>query len=477
MESKLKALDAELQLLALTRGKTDTVVEKGNNKIARHREGLRKIVANVEDLKMDIEKGKLEAAESIEDVKAWGASIEKTIDEVDLQVADLTRYLEEIGTKEKTQKLEEEEAILAKRREDELQFEKLKLKQKSKLQSLDQPTAKPPSKGNVKMPKLVITKYDSTYEKWLSFWNKFEAEINAADIAPVTKFAHLKELLESNVCETIDGLPFNSEGYKRAKNILKSNYGKTSEIVRAYIDNISALPVISGSKPNEIHKFWQTLNYNVQALETLGKLSGCLSMVRGVLDKLPGIKADLVNGKPGWQDWGFAELMRSLEEWKAIHPMEVNESVHEISPSQPSHLRSRPPRPPHTPRTPHDNSFYAQDRGPISRCVCVYCDRETHRSWECDSVTSPAERRRILQSKRLCFNCTGTQHNASQCRSRPPPRVPAGPCAPPVVPALGRAHGRGRGGRAQARGGRQGRGRTRGGGRVRGAAVLLHEIY
>ena len=78
MEPKLKALDAELQLLALTRGKTNTVVEKGNNdKISRHREALRKIVANVEDLKMDIEKGKLEAAESIEDVKAWSASIEK----------------------------------------------------------------------------------------------------------------------------------------------------------------------------------------------------------------------------------------------------------------------------------------------------------------------------------------------------------------------------------------------------------------
>ena len=92
MEAKLKVLDAELQLLALTRGETDTVVEKGSNdKIARHREALRKIVANIEDLKLDIEKGKLEAAESIEDVKAWGATIEQTIDEVDLQVADLTR--------------------------------------------------------------------------------------------------------------------------------------------------------------------------------------------------------------------------------------------------------------------------------------------------------------------------------------------------------------------------------------------------
>ena len=80
MEAKLKALDAELQLLALTRGKTDTVVEKGSNdKIARHREAWRKIVANIEDLKLDIEKGKLEAAESIEDVKAWGHQSNKQL--------------------------------------------------------------------------------------------------------------------------------------------------------------------------------------------------------------------------------------------------------------------------------------------------------------------------------------------------------------------------------------------------------------
>ena len=122
MEAKLKALDVELQLLALTRSKTDTVVEKGSSeKIARHREALRKVVVNIENLKLDIEKGKLEAAESIKEVKAWGATIEQTIDEVDLQVADLTRCLEEVETKEKNQKRGEEEAILAKRREKELQ--------------------------------------------------------------------------------------------------------------------------------------------------------------------------------------------------------------------------------------------------------------------------------------------------------------------------------------------------------------------
>ena len=98
------------------------------------------------------------------------------------------------------------------------------------------------------MPKLVKTKYDGTYEKWLSFWNKFEAEIDAADIPPVTKFAHLKELLKSDVCESIGRLPFSSEDYERAKNILKFNYDKSSEIVRAY--NINTLPVVTGCNPN-----------------------------------------------------------------------------------------------------------------------------------------------------------------------------------------------------------------------------------
>ena len=56
-----------------------------------------------------------------------GTTIEQITDEADMQVADLTRYLEEVETKEENQKREEEEAILAKKREDELQFEKLKI--------------------------------------------------------------------------------------------------------------------------------------------------------------------------------------------------------------------------------------------------------------------------------------------------------------------------------------------------------------
>ena len=49
----------------------------------------------------------------------------------------------------------------------------------------------------------------------------------------MTKFAYLKELVDAKVRAEIDGLPFTTEAYERAKNILISEYGKTREIVNA----------------------------------------------------------------------------------------------------------------------------------------------------------------------------------------------------------------------------------------------------
>ena len=53
------------------------------------------------------------------------------------------------------------------------------------------------------------------FENWLPFWNKFEAEIDYTTLPAVTKFAYLKEPVESKVRADIDGLLLNSEGYER----------------------------------------------------------------------------------------------------------------------------------------------------------------------------------------------------------------------------------------------------------------------
>ena len=97
-------------------------------------------------------------------------------------------------------------------------------------------------------------------------------------------------------------------------------------IINAYVENIHGLPVISGTHPAKIHDFFETLLYNVQSLETLGKTSDCKALVRGALNKLPGIKAELFQGKPDWKTWDFTQLINALCEWKEIHPREIAKS-------------------------------------------------------------------------------------------------------------------------------------------------------
>ena len=49
---------------------------------------------------------------------------------------------------------------------------------------------------------------------------------------------------------------------------------------------------------------------------------------------------------------------------------------------------------------------------------CVYCEKPDHKSANCKKVESVDERKWVLRSKHLCFNCTGTRHKAADCRCR-----------------------------------------------------------
>ena len=135
----------------------------------------------------------------------------------------------------------------------------------------------------------MITKFQGTHLDWQRFWAQFESEIDKADISPVTKLSYLKKLLIPKVRTFIDSLPVSSEGYERAKTILKTKYGQETEVANAHIKSIISLSRISGDNSNKIHHFFETLVAHTQALETMGKLKKVKGFVRSTLDKLPGI--------------------------------------------------------------------------------------------------------------------------------------------------------------------------------------------
>ena len=91
----------------------------------------------------------------------------------------------------------------------------------------------------VKLPKLVIYKFEGTALDWFRFWNQCETEIDQQDHkSPVTKYSYLKEFLLPHVRKLVDSLPFTSAGYSRAKAILQAKFGKPTVVANAHINCI-----------------------------------------------------------------------------------------------------------------------------------------------------------------------------------------------------------------------------------------------
>ena len=65
---------------------------------------------------------------------------------------------------------------------------------------------------------------------------------------------------------------------------------------------------------------------SVEALDTMHKLRDIKGYARLTLDKLPGIRADLVRLDDEWQEWDFPKLVESLRMWTDHNPKKIHNS-------------------------------------------------------------------------------------------------------------------------------------------------------
>ena len=213
------------------------------------------------------------------------------------------------------EKIEQQREAKERAYEEELAFEQKNL-------DLQQAQKKPTETAGatsdvVKMPELVITKFDGTPQDWIRFWGQFEKSSAPA----VTKFSYLKELLVLKVRNLIDGLPFTPEGYQKAKDLLARRYGKTSEVVGTYVRNILELPTIKERDVRKIHEFYEILLFNVESLRTLESLNKLDAAVRFTFDKLGVIKNELAMIDEQWSEWSFTQFLEALEKWTLNNPL------------------------------------------------------------------------------------------------------------------------------------------------------------
>ena len=217
--------------------------------------------------------------------------------------------------------------------------------------------------------------------------------------------------MEPQVRSSIDGLPFTTEGYERAKNILKTKFGKESEIINGLCEQHHVTSgVIYVANPNKVSQFYGRLCSSVQALETMGKLGEVNGYVRMTLNKLEGIRGDLVRTDDDWLEWKFNQLVEALRKWTVRNPpMPDGDHNHEKPPSW------KPPFKPLPKFTKSRDRVFSSRQEEWKSRPCVYCESSEHKSVHCVKIVDVALREKYFSENRLCFNCTGTLHRAADC--------------------------------------------------------------
>ena len=94
------------------------------------------------------------------------------------------------------------------------------------------------------------------------------------------------------------------------------------------------MPAISNSNPGRIHSFYEKLVTSVQSLESIGKLQNINGFVRHTLDKLSGIRSELVRSDDDWQEWTYVELVEALKKWTERNPVQNTEKSSENNPKR-----------------------------------------------------------------------------------------------------------------------------------------------
>ena len=401
----VRSLEAKLAVLNLNWNTSENALEERDVQECKNQMNLaEKKFSEIRELIADIQEGRIIAGEDLNHIEQWGIDTRDILQQHVLKYGAISNFIDEETERERSERV--------RRGFERVERERELLPQGYEQNLLDAPGSRNPNVNRrAKLPKIEVSKFDGDILDYFRFWSTFSTDIDDSSLPETSKFSYLKELLTPKVRYLVDGLPFTADGYERAKEILKQKFGQESEIISAHVSKITNLAVIRSSNPSQIQEFYEVLVRHVQALETMDRLNSVNGYTRTILDRLPGIRADLVRDDENWKNWEFPDLVCALRRWTERNPVDSNARENQ---------RDRDRRGGGG-RNNRDHMLNTGQRNGSTgdrKVKCVYCSSEEHKSQDCSVILAVADRKKLLSENKLCFNCTGSQHKANQCSSK-----------------------------------------------------------
>ena len=279
--------------------------------------------------------------------------------------------------------------------------------------TLDNASSSRSGSNNLKMPKFDLPKFDGKYEKWTPFHEQFMTSVDSnANLPDIQKFNYLKSVLTGEASQLIPHLPLSNSNYQIALNSLTDRYDNPWLIVKTILRAIFQLKPLQKESATELKKLIVAFEENLMAIQALK------------VDTIPCgfVWVDLLSEKLDAESRRQFELyypgkdLQTLDQLREfinrrVQALEVSESrtpqssFNNIKSSQ-DHRKSREPN--------HVSQNYK-----ISTERCPACS-ENHKVFSCDKFKnlSIQERKNIVFTAKLCFNCLNSGHTTKDCKSK-----------------------------------------------------------
>ena len=295
-------------------------------------------------------------------------------------------------------------------------------------------------RSGFEMPKRELLTFDGDPVNYWTFINNFETNIAKRVPDAETKLSYLIQHCIGKARESIKNcviIPNKDEAYKKAKDILHTRYGQKHVIAHAYINRLVNGPQLRSTDNAGLSELALQMQNCQLTLGTMGfeaDINSSDNLVK-IVKRLP------VHLQSKWADKAgtliqngkeprFDHLVKFVEERSTLANTMYGQLVGS-SPDKDNSTKHKPARPPTsiqrraTTFTTTSSNGNSQDTPKNLIQNCPLCS-SPHKLTRCEKFKekTPQSRRDFVIQSKLCLNCLGRNHVASECRSENTCKVP-----------------------------------------------------
>ncbi|XP_029167976.1 uncharacterized protein LOC114938272 [Nylanderia fulva] len=257
-----------------------------------------------------------------------------------------------------------------------------------------------------RLPRIDLPKFNGEYSQWNHFRDLFASMINAnTDLSAVEKLHYLKMSLSDEPATLLKGVEISSEGFNRAWDTLIDRYDNKRILIEAQLSALFSIRKAKSECASEVKRLLCELKEAIGALATLGCPVHHWDII---LIFMTVRKLDVESVKEWEKSLGATSQPPSFADFEKflLGRILTLEAFERTTNSRKQNASA--------PRSPaHARAYTAT----VTDQKCALCS-SGHYIASCPKYLekTPMQRKEVIISKNLCFNCLGP-HQIKSCRS------------------------------------------------------------